>query len=64
MSILVAKGVGRKISRGGRGPTEKRPKNSPIKPLSTVFVPCMKIQGEGIRPLLLTPMLVATNYNS
>jgi len=38
------------------GPTEKRPKNgkktpknSTFKPLSTIFVPCMKIQG-GSRP--------------
>jgi len=29
--MVAAKGAGRKISRGG--PTEKRPKNSTIKPL-------------------------------
>jgi len=47
----MTKGVGRKFFRGGR-PTEKkdrtkiskkRPKNSTFKPLSTIFVPCLKI---------------------
>jgi len=57
----MVKGVGRKLSRGGGekkdrkiallslfqggGATEKRPKNSTFKFLSTIFVPCMKIQG-------------------
>jgi len=45
---------------GGGGATEKRlknsnlkrPKNSTFKPLSTIFVPCLKIQGGGgKRPL-------------
>jgi len=33
--------------------TKKIPKNSTIKPLSTIFVPCMKIQegGQGTLPL-------------
>jgi len=35
------KGICRKISIGG--PTEKRPKNSTIKLLSTISGPCMKI---------------------
>jgi len=34
----------------GEGATEKRPKNSTIKPLSTLSAPCMKIQG-GHSPL-------------
>jgi len=47
-------GVGKKISRGGKGgegATEKRPKIAKLdrkialKPLSTICVPCMKIQG-------------------
>jgi len=66
----MAKGVGRKISRGGgatkkkdrkistikllpgRGQrkkdpqVEKTPKNSTFKPLYTILVPCMKIQGD------------------
>jgi len=55
---MTLKGVGRKISggatkndqkitllassKGGRA-MEKRPKNSAIKPLSTIFVPCINI---------------------
>jgi len=36
---------------GGGGGNEKRPKNSTIKPLSTISVPCMKIQGgHGLPP--------------
>jgi len=38
------------------GPTEKRPKNSTFKPLSTIFVARLKIQG-GPRPPLPTPMV-------
>jgi len=34
-----------------RSATEKRPKNSTIKPLSAISVPCMKIQ-ESVAPLL------------
>jgi len=53
------------LFQGGReGATEKkdrkipkRAKYSTIKPLSTISVPCMKIQGEGgARPPLPTPM--------
>jgi len=32
------------------GATEKRPKNSCFKPLLTIFVPCLKIQGGGTWP--------------
>jgi len=35
---------------GGESQTEKRPKNSTIKPLSTISVPCVKIHG-GQAPL-------------
>jgi len=46
---LAFKGVGRKISRG-EGKTEKTsPKNSTIKPPSTLSVSCMKIQGGHAR---------------
>jgi len=38
------------LFQGGRGQRKKTPKNSTFKPLSTLFVPCMKIQG-GPRPL-------------
>jgi len=31
------------LFQGGGERTEKRPKNSTFKPLSTIFVPCMKI---------------------
>jgi len=43
----------------GRKIAKKRPKNSTFKPLSTIFVPCMKIQ-EGHAPCLPlpTPMLL------
>jgi len=34
-----------------------RPKNSTFKPLSTIFVPYLKIQG-GHGPLLPTPMFL------
>jgi len=30
---------------------KKTPKNSTFKPLSTIFVPCMKIRGAGTAPL-------------
>jgi len=40
------------LFRGGRGARIKRPKNSTIKPLFTVFVPCMKIQGGPCPPAL------------
>jgi len=33
------------LFKGGEGATEKRPKTSTFKPLSTIFVPCLKIQG-------------------
>jgi len=47
----TCKGIGRKISRG-KGATEKtKPKNSTIKPHSTLSVPCMKSRG-GDGPLL------------
>jgi len=50
--ICTVKGVGRKFFKGG-GATEKKdrkkakkwPKNSTFKPLSTIFVLCLKIQG-------------------
>jgi len=59
---VIVKGVGGKFSRGGRkkggeGATEKDQKiakkteNSTFKPLSTIFVSCMKIQGKGHGPL-------------
>jgi len=43
----------------GRGTTlkkrqknsKKTPKNSTVKPLSNIFVPCMKILGRGMYPL-------------
>jgi len=53
--MAAFKGVGRKIFRG-LGQRKKdckmaRPKNSTIKPLSTISVPCMKIQwGHGPLP--------------
>jgi len=40
--------------RGGEG-NGKKPKNSTIKPLSTISVPRMKIQGDTALPLL-TPV--------
>jgi len=52
----IYKDVGRKFSRGGGGANEKktekiiRPKNSMFKPLSTIFVPCLKNPG-GPQPL-------------
>jgi len=47
----LAKGVGRKIFRAGVEATEKtRRKHSTIKPLSTLSVPRIKIQGEGNGP--------------
>jgi len=39
--------------------SKNRPKNSTFKPLSTMFVPCMKIQGGGGRPPLSTLMCTA-----
>jgi len=36
----------------GKGDNGKRTKNSTIKPLPTISVPCMKIQGES-RPSIL-----------
>jgi len=58
LCILVIKGVGRKISGGGGGGKRKYRKNSTIKslpgggqrnstikPLSTISLPCTKIQG-------------------
>jgi len=47
---LLIKDVSRKISRGGT--IKKKTENSTIKPLSTISVPFMKIQG-GALPLLL-----------
>jgi len=48
----------------GEGATKKRSKNSTIKPLSTIYVPCMKIQGVmASLPPLPTPMLAAP-FNS
>jgi len=52
-------------SRGrGGGATEKRakkrkkrPKNSTFLPLSTIFVPCLNIQGRTCPPPLPTPMI-------
>jgi len=44
-----SKGVGRKISRGRGGSNGKRPKNSSIKPLSTISVRCMKITASRCR---------------
>jgi len=41
----VNKGVSASSRRGGGGATKKIPKNSTFKPLSTIFVPCIKIQG-------------------
>jgi len=41
---VTSKGVDRKISRGG-GATKKIPKNSTIKPLSTIFVPDINIHN-------------------
>jgi len=65
--MLGHKVVGRKISKetlsgGGGGATEKdqqiakKTKNSTIKPLFTISVPCMNIQG-GVAPL--PPTVVA-----
>jgi len=68
--ILYSRASAEKFPRGGgdmgnekkhyyapsRGPTEKRPKNSTIKPLSTISVPCMKIQGRP-RPPYRRPWL-------
>jgi len=53
---LLSKGVSRKISREANGKT--RPKNSTIKPLSTLSVPCTKIQREPRPPLLPMPVLL------
>jgi len=54
------KGVGRKISRG---PMEKtRPKNTPIKPLSTLSVSCMKIRGGGHGPLCRRSCMKMQHY--
>jgi len=53
---VLAKGVGKKFL--GK-PTEKRPKNSPIKPPSTLSVLSMKIQGGHGSPSLPTPMVLA-----
>jgi len=58
------KGVGRKISGGGGGggrrKKDRKMKNSTFKPLPTIFVPCMKIQGELRPPCppLPTPMAI------
>jgi len=61
----------KKFPVGGVGATEKRPKNSTIKPLSTTFVPCMKIKdppaprywrhGEGIA-LRIFPKSTTMHY--
>jgi len=38
------------LFQGEGGATEKRPKNSTFKPLSTMLVPCLKIQGRATAP--------------
>jgi len=45
-----------------RGAMEKRPKDSIIKPLSTISVPCMKIQGSHAPPLPPAADAHATTY--
>jgi len=53
----------------GEGGNRKGPKNSTFKPLSTIFVPCLKIQGEGHglplpkSPALLLPLAITTLYS-
>jgi len=47
----LIKGVGRKFPGGG-GNGKTRPKNSTIKPLSPLALPCTKIQRGGMAPLL------------
>jgi len=39
---------------------KKTQKNSTIKLLFSISIPCMKIQGRGARPPLPTPMLLRT----
>jgi len=53
--IMLHQGRQQKIFQGE--PTEKRPKNSTIKPLSTIFEPCMKIQG-ATAPRCRSPCVV------
>jgi len=43
--MLIQRRRQKNFQDGERGATENRPKNSTIKPLSTVSVQCMKIQG-------------------
>jgi len=52
--VVAPKSRGRKNFPGGGGNGKKtRPKNSTIKPPSTLSVPCIKIQGGGPWPPLL-----------
>jgi len=48
ITAAACKGVGRKIFR--EGGNEKNTENSTFKPLSTIFVSCMKIQGMASLP--------------
>jgi len=59
--LVVAKGVGRKFSKGEGAMEKTRPKNSTIKPPSTLSVSCMKIQG-GYGPPCRTPWVGATRH--
>jgi len=45
--IIQSRALAEKFSGG---PTEKRPKNTTIKPLSAISVLCIKIQGVGHDP--------------
>jgi len=57
MANIWARASAEKFPEGGGHRNKTRPKNSTIKPSSTLSVSCMKIQGgHGPLPLLSTPM--------